>query len=135
MVFELDNDLWVEVVTKISRICRLDLGRGGLLVGIGDSDGSGALTTSFCRWRWLGGLVIGGCGADVDGDGGHGTWSWWDVDISTYYLLRAFLEFTQTLLGIWPLTKSGSEKWSYVGLCRLSHEISQLFRCGLCKLF
>ena len=54
-----------------------------------------------------------------------------NMDISTYYLLRAFLEFTQTLLGIWPLTKSGSEKWSYVGLCRLSHEISQLFRCGL----
>jgi len=86
MVFELDNDLWVEVVTKISRICRLDLGRGGLLVGIGDSDGSGALTTSFCRWRWcwLGGLVIGGCGADVDGDGGHGTWSWWDVDVTPH---------------------------------------------------
>jgi len=70
-------------------------------------------------------------------------------------LLRAFLEFTpvrserivrfhtrayrslrrttfrcQTLLVIWPLTKSCSEKWSYVGFCRLSYEISQLSRCG-----
>lgn len=51
MVFELDND------------------------GVGDSDGSGALTTSYCRWRWfwLDGLVIGGCGLMVD------MTSWWEV--------------------------------------------------------